>query len=242
MVRCLRSWSPCLPEGATCAPAAGWLKNTSLLSHTCTAAKVTLRNLRFQGVDSGDAGALAVEMVRRALRHCLGQVKRRMLALVADLSNMHLVLCSISRHAGWPHGRALLRLCAQQGDAGRRSHAARPRLARRLRVLYLLGEQRAGWVPWQGLAATATQMLACACHDMLHSGHTKDQPSTAHRPMRAGNGGALFVASGEAALTNCTFTRNEGMYGGAIAMESSAVLNSGALPAKGACCLLFSPD
>lgn len=30
------------------------------------AAKVTIRNLRFQGVDSSDAGALAVDMVRRS--------------------------------------------------------------------------------------------------------------------------------------------------------------------------------
>ena len=49
----------CPPEAPACLPA--FLKPQPAC---LCAAKVTIRNLRFQGVDSGDAGALAVDMVR----------------------------------------------------------------------------------------------------------------------------------------------------------------------------------
>lgn len=62
--------------------------------------------------------------------------------------------------------------------------------------------------------------LGCPNTFGVHSSHPLTHPC-------AGNGGALFIQSGSAALTNCSFTRNDAMYGGAIAMESSAALYSG---------------
>jgi hypothetical protein len=51
------------------------------------------------------------------------------------------------------------------------------------------------------------------------------------RRARAGNGGALYISAGAVSTENCTFTRNEGLYGGAIALDSSAALSSGGLSA-----------
>jgi hypothetical protein len=43
----------------------------------------------------------------------------------------------------------------------------------------------------------------------------------------AGNGGAIAIASAAVALENCTFTDNQGMFGGAIALQESATLYAG---------------
>jgi hypothetical protein len=37
----------------------------------------------------------------------------------------------------------------------------------------------------------------------------------------------VSVSAGALSLTNCTFTDNEGMFGGALALDSSAALFSG---------------
>lgn len=64
---------------------------------------------------------------------------------------------------------------------------------------------------------------------LQQAGSIMPHPASAPFPplTHSGNGGAFFIQSGSAALTNCSFTQNDAMYGGAIAMESSAALYSG---------------
>lgn len=110
-------------------------------------AKVTVRNLRFQGVDSADAGALAID---------LG-------------AQVEVWYCDFSKNKA-AQGAGLT---VRDPDTSVNMHFT---------------------TLWQNSAD--------------------------------GNGGALYLSAGIVTMENCTFSENEGMYGGAIAIDSSATLST----------------
>ena len=173
------------------------------------AAKLTLRNLRLTGVESSDAGAVALDM-GASLEAFYCDFSKNKAAAGAGLSvrdpdtSAALHFCTLwenSADGGAPQGPACGLVLQREGCC----------------VGHVCGTWQAAQHECSRTAQGAQRPRA--------AGATRPPPSP---PPRAGNGGAVAVSSGSLSITNCTFTRNDAMYGGGIALDSSALLNAGA--------------